>query len=219
MERKGIVHPTLRLIRSTAVLVSVAVVLMALVAAMLFQDLSSRRPAWQAEVPTPTRAQINAAVARLISAGRSAELYSFYAQEVGDPTRAMLYTASALITGAPVDLVIAKDWWEGGHQVGTLTGPNLNGSYDVNPAGLNTYTYKAYTLAELKQVQLNISQGVEGLAEQRARWGVSWEAALGAYNHGSPSGLDQRQIDYVTAVLRHEWELDRRFAARFPDAL
>jgi hypothetical protein len=198
---------------TTAVVVSAAV--------LLYGYLSQPKPAPTVlvMVATPTREQVNAAVARLISAGRANELYAFYAQEVGDPTRAMLYTSSALIKGAPVDLVISVGWWEGGHQVGGVDGPNQNGSFDVRPMGLNTYTYRTYTIAELKQVQLNISQGVDGLASARVKWGVSWEAAMASYNHGQPTGLDQRQVDYVTAVLRHEWELDRKFAARFPDAL
>jgi hypothetical protein len=131
----------------------------------------------------------------------------------------MLYTSAAITNHAPVNLVIAVGWFEGGHVVGRVDGPNKDGSYDVRPMALNTITYRIYSIAELSQVEFNIPQGVIHLVGERIKWGVSWETAMASYNHGRPDGLDSRQIDYVTSVLRHEWELDRRFAARFADAL
>jgi len=169
----------------------------------------------------PTRDQVNAAAARLLLAGRGSELYDFYAYEVGDPLKAALYVQSAMegdgTHPAPIDLVMAIGWWEGGHQIDKTDGPNLNGSFDVRPMGLNSMTYHQYTISELERIEVNIPFGVSHLVTEKRKWGVSWEAALASYNKGSPSGLDQRQIDYVVNVLRHEWELDRRFAARFPE--
>ena len=171
----------------------------------------------------PTRDQVNLAAVRLILAGRASELYDFYAFEVGDPMKAALYVQSAMegdgTHPAPIDLVMAIGWWEGGHQVDKTDGPNMNGSFDVRPMGLNSMTYHQYTIAELERIEVNIPFGVSHLVGERQKWGVSWEAALASYNKGSPSGLDQRQIDYVVNVLRHEWEIDRRFAARFPEML
>lgn len=170
---------------------------------------------------SPTRDQVNEAVVRLLLAGRASEVYNFYAYEVGDPLKASLYVQAALegdgVHPAPVDLSIAVGWWEGGHLTGMIDGPNANGSYDVRPMGLNTVTYKRYSLSDLERVEVNIPLGVAHLVEAKQRFGVSWESALAAYNKGSTKGLDQAQVDYVVRVLRHEWELDRRFAARFPE--
>lgn len=211
-------RPTNRILLILSILTVLAIVAgVAVYADFQARAITPSHPPW-ADVPTPNEEQIQAACARLISAGRASELYAFYAQEVGDPTRAMLYVSSALIKGAPVNRVISIGWWEGGHKPGVGV-PNLNGSVDVYPMGLNSYTYRTYTVAELKALELNISQGVDHLVNERAKWGVSWDAAMASYNKGSPTGLDQRQVDYVAAVLRHQWELDRRFAARFPDAL
>jgi hypothetical protein len=201
---------------------AILAIFFALNAGLLYAILSQPKPAnpWGAVV-TPTRDQVNAAVVRLILAGRSGELYSFYAYEVGDPLRAALYVQASLegTIPAPVNLVISVGWWEGGHRVGMIDGPNQNGSYDVRPMGLNSNTYRRYSMAELQRVEVNIPFGVAHLVGERQKWNVSWEAAAAAYNKGSPKGLDDRQIDYVAAILRHEWELDRRFAARFPDAI
>ena len=207
----------MRWLKALTILSSVAVALCLLIAAELYGLADRKDRTVTTYVGSVGRDQVNAAVCRLIMAGRATELYSFYAQEVGDPTRAMLYTSSALIQGAPVDLVIAIGWYEGGHQIGIVDGPNRDGSYDVRPMALNTFTYQTYTVEELKQVEFNIAAGVGHLAGDRAKWQVSWEAALASYNKGSPRGLDQAQVDYVAAVLRHEWGLDRRFAERFPD--
>jgi hypothetical protein len=170
---------------------------------------------------TPTRDEVNEAAARLILAGRASELYDFYAYEVGDPMKAALYVQAAMegdgVHPAPMDLVMAIGWWEGGHSLNRVDGPNANGSFDVRPMGLNTITYKKYSLADLQRVEVNIPFGVSHLVGDKERWRISWEAALASYNKGSPKGLDQSQIDYVVAILRHEWEIDRRFAARFPE--
>ena len=207
-------YPTLPLLLS-AVLVGVI-----LIAAQLYKaGVEHRNPDPTAQVQTPSRDAINNAVARLIQAGRAQEVYSFYAQDVGDPIRAMLYVSAAITNHAPVDLVVSVGWFEGGHIVGRVDGPNVDGSYDVRPMGLNSITYRNYTMAELQKIEFNIPQGVKHLVGERIKWEVSWESAMTAYNHGRPDGLDSRQIDYVTLVLRHEWELDRRFAARFADAL
>jgi len=202
-----------------SLLLSMVLIGLFVCAAMLYQVVERRNPDPTAAVQTPTRDGINAAVAGLIQAGRSQELYAFYAKDVGDPIKAMLYTSAALMNHAPVNLVIAVGWFEGGHVVGMVDGPNQNGSYDVRPMALNTYTYKQYSIAELARIEFNIPQGVAHLVGERIKWGVSWEAALSSYNKGRPTDLDFRQIDYVTAILRHEWELDRKFAARFADAL
>jgi hypothetical protein len=186
---------------------------------MVYSVLETRPRGVLNEITTPTRDEVTKAVARLIQAGRAQELYAFYAQDVGDPVKAMLYVSSALMNAAPVHLVMSVGWFEGGHIVGKVDGPNEDGSYDVRPMGLNTFTYHKYSVAELKQVEFNIPTGVVHLVGQRVKWSCTWESAMAAYNHGRPDGLDSRQIDYVTAVLRHEWELDRRFAARFPDAI
>jgi hypothetical protein len=188
---------------------------------MLYAILAQPKLQTYGAVVTPTRDQVNAAVVRLILAGRAGEVYSFYAYEVGDPLKASLYVQAALegTIPAPVDLVMAIGWWEGGHQVGGIDGPNLNGSYDVRPMGLNSKTYRQYSIAELQRVEINIPFGVTHLVNEKLKWKVSWEAAMASYNKGAPKGLDQNQVDYVAAVLRHEWELDRRFAARFPDAI
>jgi hypothetical protein len=202
-------------------LLSAILVIVLTATALLFASVY-RRPAgpWAAIV-TPTRDQVNAAVVRLILAGRAGEVYSFYAYEVGDPLKASLYVQASLegTIPAPVDLVMSVGWYEGGHQVGRVDGPNENGSFDVRPMGLNTITYKKYSVSELQRIEVNIPFGVSHLVGERQKWGVSWDAAMASYNKGTPSGLDQRQIDYVAAILRHEWELDRRFAARFPDAI
>lgn len=190
-----------------------------LIAAFLYSASLHHNPDPTAQVQTPTRDAINNAVARLIQAGRAQELYSFYAMDVGDPIRAMLYTTAAITNHAPVNLVIAVGWFEGGHRVGLVDGPNVNGSYDVRPMGLNSITYRNYSMAELQKIEFNIPTGVVHLVAERIKWSVSWESAMASYNHGRPDGLDSRQIDYVTAVLRHEFELDRRFAIRFGDAL
>lgn len=190
-----------------------------LIATFLYIGTLRHNPDPTAAVQTPSRDAINNAAARLIQAGRAQELYSFYAQDVGDPIRAMLYTSAAITNHAPINFVIAVGWYEGGHIVGRVDGPNENGSYDVRPMALNTMTYKNYSLSELQAIEFNIPRGVVHLVGERIRWNVSWEAAMASYNRGRPTDLDYRQIDYVTAILRHEWELDRRFAARFPDAL
>jgi hypothetical protein len=209
----------LKMLRVTQFLTCVAVVMLVMIAGFLYVQINTPRGGVPISIVTPTRDQINAAVVKLILAGRSGELYSFYAYEVGDPLKAALYVQSALdgTIPAPVNLVIAVGWWEGGHQAGGVDGPNLNGSYDVRPMGLNSKTYKQYSMADLQRVELNIPLGVAHLVGERQKWNVSWESAMASYNKGSPSGLDQRQIDYVAAVLRHEWELDRKFAARFPE--
>ena len=201
---------------------AVLTILMAVGCAELYAILTRPLPKqpWGAVV-TPTRDQVNAAVVRLILAGRAGEVYSFYAYEVGDPLKAALYVQASLegTIPAPVDLVISIGWYEGGHQLDIIDGPNQNGSYDVRPMGLNSFTYKRYSMAELQRVELNIPFGVAHLIGERQKWNVSWAAALASYNKGSIKGLDERQIDYVAAILRHEYELDRRFAARFPDAI
>jgi hypothetical protein len=207
-----------KLLLAFAVLAVMLIVCCAEVYAILTRP-QPRNP-W-AVVVTPSRDQVNAAVVRLILAGRAGELYSFYAYEVGDPLRAALYVQASLegTIPAPVNLVISVGWWEGGHQVGGIDGPNENGSYDVRPMGLNSKTYRRYSMAELQRIEINIPFGVAHLVGERQKWNVSWEAAAASYNKGSPKGLDDKQIDYVATVLRHEWELDRRFAARFPDAI
>ena len=189
------------------------------IAAFLYVGTLRHDPDPTAQVQTPTRYAINNAVARLVQAGRAQEVYSFYAQDVGDPIKAMLYTNAAITNRAPVNLVISVGWYEGGHLVGLVTGPNKNGSVDVSPMGLNSISYRQYSIAELAKLEMNIPMGVVHLVGERIKWGVSWESAMAAYNKGRPDGLDYRQIDYVTFVLRHEWELDRRFASRFADAL
>jgi hypothetical protein len=199
-------------------LLSVILAVVVCIGVMVYADLNSRPVVEKYEMPTPTRTQINATVARLIGSGRSEELYAFYASEVGDPTRAWLYTASALVQGAPVNLVISQAWWEGG-RVGKIDGPNRNGSFDFEPMGLNSETYSQFTAAELRRLEVNIPTGIAHLMGEKEKWGVSLEAALASYNHGSPSGLDYHQIDYVTAIIRHEVELDRRFACRFDDVM
>jgi hypothetical protein len=207
-------------IRTILLLQAIVIVFVLTSSAYLYSLIESRPTSETSNaVPTPSREQVNGAVAKLMMAGRSSELYAFYAQEVGDPTRAMLYVSAALIRGAPVDLVVAVGWWEGGHQIGKVSQPNQNGSVDVYPMSLNSFTYKAYSIERLKQLEFNISQGVYHLCSDRERFNCSWESAMAAYNHGTVIGLDQRQIDYVAAVLRHEIELDRKFAARFADAL
>jgi hypothetical protein len=131
----------------------------------------------------------------------------------------MLYVSAALIRGAPINLIISVGWYEGGHQIGRVGAPNENGSVDVYPMALNSYTYKAYSLEELKRVEFNISEGVYHMVNDKEKYGISWNASLASYNHGSPKGLDERQVDYVAAVIRHEIELDRKFAVRFADVL
>lgn len=205
--------------RILTLLLSAILAVALLICAQVYEQSLHHDPDPTQSVQTPTRNVINNAVARLIQAGRAQELYSFYAQDVGDPIKAMLYTSAALTNHAPVHLVIAVGWFEGGHVVGRVDGPNENGSFDVRPMGLNSITYKQYTIAELAKIEFNIPQGVVHLVSERIKWGVSWESAMASYNHGRPTDLDFRQIDYVTAILRHEWELDRRFAVRFADAL
>lgn len=200
-------------------LLSVLIIGLTFVGVELYSVLQRHNPDPTAAVQTPTRDEINAAVARLIQAGRAQEVYAFYARDVGDPIKAMLYTSAAITNHAPINLVIAVGWFEGGHLVGLITGPNKDGSRDVSPMGLNSISYKQYSLAELSQLEMNIPTGVVHLVGERIKWGVSWEGALSAYNKGRPSDLDFHQIDYVTAVLKHELELDRRFAIRFGDAL
>lgn len=190
--------------------------------AFVFHESTLRTPDRQYAIRTPTRQEINIAVVKLLLAGRGSELYAFYAYEVGDPLKASLYTQSALegdgVNPAPVNLIISIGWWEGGHVVDRIDGPNPNGTYDVRPMGLNTKSYRMYSVSDLKRMEVNIPKGVAHLVNERESWGISWEAALASYNKGSPKGLDADQIDYVSAILRHEWELDRKFAARFPDA-
>jgi hypothetical protein len=200
-------------------LLSIVLAGIILIASALYDILSHHNPDPTVMVQTPTRDEINNAVARLIQAGRSQEVYSFYAQDVGDPIRAMLYVSAALTNHAPIHLVMSVGWYEGGHIVGKVDGPNENGSFDVRPMGLNSITYKQYSLTELAKIEFNIPQGVIHLVAERVKWGVTWESAMAVYNKGRPDGLDSRQIDYVTFVLRHEWQLDRRFAVRFADAL
>ena len=213
---------TVRKIDMLLFLASACVVMLVVVAAFVYQGFEkiSQRTA-AATWKTPTRMEINEAVVRLILAGRSSEVYNFYAFEVGDPLKASLYVEAAIegdgTHPAPIDLIMALGYWEGGHALGKIDGPNQNGSYDVRPLGLNTYTYKRYSLADLQREEVNIPFGVTHLVNDKIKWGISWESALSAYNKGSPEGLDQRQVDYVAAVLRHEYEIDRRFAARFPE--
>jgi len=184
-----------------------------------FEAMSQRTAAatWR----TPTRMEINAAVAKLILAGQASRVYDFYAIEVGDPVRAALYIQAAQegdgVHPVPIDFAMSLGWYEGGHQIERMDGPNQNGSFDVRPMGLNTYTYKTYSVADLQRIEVNIPFGVQHLMDAKDRWDLSFEAAAAAYNKGAPTGLDQRQIDYVVALLRHEWELDRRFAAAFPE--
>jgi hypothetical protein len=217
-------NPTVRMIRSTLLITCVAVVLMVCVAAFLFRQSQARPAGTSALIDTPTRSEVNIAVARLIAAGRAGDVYAFYAMEVGDPLKASFYVLSALASDVPVDLRISQGWWEGGHQVGVLVGPNQNGSYDASPSGLNSITYQAVSLSELTSMEFNIPQGAAHLRDSyRSLGGVvnddaRWETALAVYNKGSPRGLDQNQVRYVAKILRHEWELDRRFAARFPEA-
>jgi hypothetical protein len=187
----------------------------------------STRVCWRPaaiDPPPPTRFEINDAVAKLITVGRGGEVFAFYAMEVGDPLKASLYVMGALQAGVPVDEYISQGWWEGGHQVGTLAGPNPNGSYDALPAGLNTFAYRQYTAAELREMQFNIPEGAAHLRRdfQALRDKVNddtrWDVALVRYNKGSVESVGTDQIRYVARILRHEWELDRRFAMRFPEA-
>jgi len=209
----------MRTVRSIQILCSIIIILLVVGLAFVYVNLEKLTPNIVGAIMTPTREQVNLAVIKLILAGRAGEVYSFYAYEVGDPLKASLYIEAALegTIRAPVDLVMAIGWWEGGHQVGGVDGPNQNGSYDARPMGLNSYTYKKYSMADLQRVEINIPFGVTHLVSEKQKWGVSWESALSSYNKGSPSGLDYRQIDYVASILRHEWEIDRKFAARFPD--
>lgn len=205
-------------------LFAVLAVSMAVGAAVLVQQAQARPVGASVLVDTPSRFEINLAVARLLAAGRSHDVFAFYAMEVGDPLKAALYVTSALESSVPVNLRISQGWWEGGHKVGILAGPNPNGSYDALPSGLNSLTYQAVSLTDLKRVEFNIPEGaahlrrdfaaLDGIVNNDARW----EAALARYNKGKVTGLDQDQVRYVALVLRHEWELDRRFAARFPEA-
>lgn len=170
----------------------------------------------------PTRFEVNDAAVRLIQSGRASELYAFYADDSQDPIRAFLYGSSAITKHVPLNMAEAIGWWEGGHQTGV--GPvNQNGSVDVLPMGLNNRVYKEYTQTELRQLEFNIPQGVQHLLEAfGSLYGVvnddsRWEAALAQYNKGNVVNLNVNQIRYVAQVLKHEWDLDRRFAARFPE--
>jgi hypothetical protein len=206
-------------LKTILLLQAFAVVALITVGALVYSAFTSRPNLPANVIPTPTAEQINGAVARLIASGRASDLYSFYAMEVGDPIKASLYIYAALTNGVPVDKIMSVGWYEGGYKINIVDGPNENGSYDVRPQGLNTMTYKMYTVAELKMLEHNIPLSGQHLADSNDKWNVSWEGALTVYNHGTPTNLDQRQIDYVSAVLRHEWELDRRFVARFPDSI
>jgi hypothetical protein len=202
------------------ILLAVLIVFVVVGTAAIYSKVE-QRPISILVTQTPTRDEVNEAAARLILAGRASELYDFYAYEVGDPMKAALYVQAAMegdgVHPAPIDLVMAIGWYEGGHALNRVDGPNMNGSFDVRPLGLNTYTYKQYSIAQLERVEVNIPFGVKHLVNEKERWNISWESALGSYNKGAPTGLDYRQIDYVVAILRHEFEIDRRFAARFPE--
>jgi hypothetical protein len=209
----------MRWIKTILLLQAVCVAVLLTVGALVFGAYTGRPNLPANAVPTPTAEQINGAVARLIASGRASEVFAFYAMEVGDPIKASLYVYAALTNGVPIDKLMSVGWYEGGYQTNLVDGPNVNGSYDVRPQGLNTLTYKMYTVAELKMLEYNIPLSAQHLAEKKAEWNVSWAGAMTVYNHGSPTNLDQRQVEYVAKTLRHEWELDRRFAARFPDAI
>jgi len=206
-------------IKTILLMCSICLVLMLVGFGYLYSRIEGRAVISTNAITTPTRKKINSAVARLIVEGRSSEVYAFYAQEVGDPLKASLYVESAFEAHVPIDMIMACGWYEGGHQIAMVDGPNVNGSFDVRPMGLNTYTYKMYSLGELEQMEFNIPMGAQHMADAQKKFQSTWETAMAIYNHGSPTGLDQRQIDYVVAVIRHEWELDRRFAVRFPDAI
>ena len=149
----------MRLIRIPHTLMLSVIIAMVTLCAVLLLDLRDRHsPDPTAAVQTPTRDEINAAVGRLVQAGRAQELYAFYAQDVGDPIKAMLYTSAAITNHAPVNLVISVGWFEGGHLVGLVTG-NTNGSVDVSPMGLNSISYRKYSVAQLSRLEFNIPQG------------------------------------------------------------
>lgn len=212
---------TIRKVDVLLLLASACLVLILVTAAFVYRGFEgivqrTAASAWR----TPERMQINEAVARLILAGRASEVYAFYAFEVGDPVRSALYVQAAIEgdgkVPAPIDFVMSVGWWEGGHQLEKVDGPNENGSYDVRPMGLNSYTYKRYSISDLQRVEVNIPFGVVHLVGDFQKWG-SWENALVAYNTGGMKNVGADQVTYVVRVLRHEWELDRRFAARFPE--
>ena len=191
-------------IKTILLMCSICLVLMLVGFGYLYSRIEGRAVIGTNAITTPTREKINSAVARLIVEGRSSEVYAFYAQEVGDPLKASLYVESAFEDHVPIDMIMACGWYEGGHQIGKVDGPNVNGSFDVRPMGLNTYTYKMYSLGELEQMEFNIPMGAQHMADAQKKYQSTWETAMAIYNHGSPTGLDQRQIEYVAAVIRHE---------------
>ena len=199
----------------------IACVFCVVTAAFVYSELETTRAALEKAASiqsAPTREQIQVAVIRLLQAGRASELYAFYAQEVGDPVRAELYIAMAVVKHEPVDLVISLGWWEGGHMVGKTDGPNTDGSVDYRPMGVNSFTYRNYTPEELQQVETNINLATNHLYDDRIQT-PSWEAALARYNSGRADVFSPLSIEYVYEITKHEWDLDRRFAARFADAL
>lgn len=203
--------------KTLLLLLSATLALVMALSAFAYYQSTIRAPDNQFAIRTPKREEIQGAIVRLVQAGRAAELYSFYAEDGMDPIRAQFYVTMALAKHLPVSLVISVGWWEGGHMVGMADGPNVDGSYDARPGGVNSYTFKMYTLAQLEQVELNITLETQHLADSRSRMNT-YEGALALYNHGSATNFDERHITYVASILRHEWELDRRFAARFADA-
>ena len=207
-------------VKSILLLISINVALWMANTAFSFYQATIRAPDRQFAIQTPTREQIQRAIVRLVQAGRASELYAFYTQDDPgmDPVRAELYVNMALAKHLPVNLVVSVGWWEGGHMVGIADGPNPNGTMDFRPIGLNSAVYKYRTPAELAQVENNINWGTDHMVDDRERM-HSWEGMLALYNHGSTAGFDERHILYVAVILRHEWELDRRFAVRFADAL
>lgn len=146
--------------------------------------------------PTPTDKQINKACEKLLRQGRASDLYAFYAEDVGDPKEAAFY-----VTGALQGTTDLKPWY-----VSQVTSyvwfERVYGSKGrQSPAAIQTVGGAAQdgdtplSLADYTRIEANATLAVN-----------------------RDMNVDLRS-NYLTVVMLHARETNRRFVLRFGDAI
>lgn len=126
---------------------------------------------------------------------------------------AVLITKTCLEKGVPVHLFMSLVKNESNFDNSAFH-KNKNGSYDIGLCQLNTYTFKKYTIAQLKNPITNVSLGVKTLRDLYDYLGT-WELAVLAYNAGitrvKNDMTPQSTIRYLKKVLDFETFMNHNY--------
>jgi hypothetical protein len=194
------------------------VVLLGMYALVLYKDYY--RP-YVAERSMPltsaTRFVINNTVKTLIVNGHIEDVLTFYDKFTGDRQLTYLAVSIALMKDIPINLLFALAQWESGFNTNSDT-VNDNGSHDIGWMKCNTYTFKNYTVQQLKDAALNGELGSDFLVQQQHIYG-SWEEAVIAYNAGRTDAVKARTINYLSIILSLERGYDDSFVKVFTSRL